>query len=86
MIFIGGTNHGRKDGGLPPEGASHYRLPTINVAGRRTSFHELYIRGERYWLHASLDTPEKIAEAIRQYEQALAEKRPRHERGKASNQ
>lgn len=69
MIFIGGTNHGRKDGGLPPPGAPHYMIPTLDCAGHRTTFRELYIRGESYWLHASLDTPEKVAEAIREYEQ-----------------
>jgi hypothetical protein len=43
-------------------------IPTIDCAGHRATFRELYIRGERYWFHASLDTPEKIAEAISQYE------------------
>lgn len=40
-----------------------------SAAAAQDQHRDLYLRGERYRLHESLDTPEKIAEAIRQFEQ-----------------
>ncbi len=68
MIFIGGTNHGRTDGGMPAPGAKYHAINRLDCAGRRETFREIYYRHDRYWLHESLDTPEKIAKAIRDYE------------------
>jgi hypothetical protein len=67
-IFIGGTNHGRTDGGIPDPGAKYYRVPMFNLAGVRRFEREGYYRHGGYWIHESLDTPEQVAEAVTQYE------------------
>jgi hypothetical protein len=70
MYFIGGTNNGRRDGGLPQAGAPYYSVGIISGSGARLMQCETYYRHEGFWLHESFETCAARDEAIQQFEQA----------------
>lgn len=76
MYFIGGTNHGRWDGGIPSEGARYHEVPTFDLAGHRYFRREMYHRAEPYWRHESL-SDEQFAQAVAEFEAASPRRRVR---------
>lgn len=67
MFFIGGTNHGRRDGGIPDDGDSFYRIPTFDLRGVRNFHTEVYHRCQGYWRHESL-TDDGFRQAVEKHE------------------
>lgn len=74
MIFIGGTNHGRSDGGIPSPNASFHRVPTLDLRGARNFHTEVYHRSEGYWRHESL-TDDEFSAAVAEYEASTPRRR-----------
>lgn len=69
MFFIGGTNHGRWDGGIPQEGAPYYQIPTFDLRGVRNFHTEVYHRCDGYWRHERL-SDEEFKQAVEEFERA----------------
>ena len=77
MYFIGGTNHGRWDGGIPQEGARYHQIPTFDLAGYRHYRREMYHRTDGYWRHESL-SDEQFRLAVAEHEAATPRRHRRH--------
>lgn len=74
MFFIGGTNHGRWDGGIPQEGAPYYQIPTFDLRGVRNFHTEVYHRCDGYWRHECLSDGE-FREAVKAFEATATRRR-----------